>query len=78
MFSLPWQTVSLFPGASAGEGVAVPPSVMAATHGEPRLGVHFSPEGKVGEGAEMTAIGVEKLRRSEGTIISSSNTSSSH
>ena len=55
--------MSLLPGAAAGEGVAMCPGVMAATHGDPSLGVHFCPEGKVGEGAEMAAVGVEKLRR---------------
>ena len=55
--------MSLLPGAAAGEGVARCPGVNAATQGEPSLGVVFYAEGKVGEGAEMAAIGVEKLRR---------------
>ena len=60
------QGVRLLPGAAAGEGVACcvgRRGIASTTRGDPSLGVEFSPEGKVGEGAEMAAVGVEKLRR---------------
>ena len=66
------QTVTLLPGAGAGEGVAgcVGTRVPTATRGHPGLCVDMSSEGKVGEGAETASIGVEKLRRSSADTAS--------
>ena len=64
------ETVSLLPGAHAGEGVARCPgrSVPAATRCQPCLGVGLSSVGKVGEGADPGPVGVVQLHRGEGTI----------
>ena len=61
------QTVTLLPGAGAGEGVAgcLGRRVPAATRCQPSLYVVTSTGGKVGEGAETGSIGVDQLNRSE-------------
>ena len=59
------QTVSLLPGAGAGEGVAGCDGrrVHPATRGQPCLGVTTSNGGKVGEGTDSGAVDVDKLHR---------------
>ena len=57
----------LDPGAGTGEGVAGCISNVPATRGQPCLGVETSTVGKVGEGADPGAIGVDKLQHSVGT-----------
>ena len=57
------QTVTLLPGAGAGEGVAGGPAwrAMAAAHGVPSLYMASSVGRQVGQGADPCSIGVEKL-----------------
>ena len=60
------QVVRLLPGAAAGEGEACCPGVIAATQGEPTLGMVTSTGGKVREGTESGSIGGEQVHGGAG------------